>query len=222
LVEDTEKLAFLFLGWLLGLLGPIISDAIRRRRENALGREALLSELREVGCMLAVAAYGVRMSQGTTSREFLEWLRKDLEVHAASEQFQAFVPRLSAQLSWSPDDFTKATAYGKSPEGTGSVLQRYSVPLLDSRVSALWTFDTSFQRDLLSVRQDLYLLDDLVAQSRKYMDMTFSNLENGNDKLVKDNFTQACALYAERAQRTIDRIRRLLYDARYETTRRQP
>ena len=51
--EDSAKLTFLFLGWFLGLLGPIIVDAIRRRRENALGRDALLSELREVGCMLA-------------------------------------------------------------------------------------------------------------------------------------------------------------------------
>lgn len=160
------------------------------------------------------SAYGVRMSQGTTSREFLEWLKRDLEAHATSEQFQAFIPSLRAQLSWRPEDLTKATAYGKASEGTGSVSQRYSVPLLDSRVSALWTFDTSFQRDLLAVRQDLHLLDDLVAQSRKYMDLTFSKLENGNDKLVRENFNQVCALYAERAQRTVDRIRRSLREAR--------
>lgn len=215
MTEDTaDKLAFLALGWLLGLLAPVIVDAIKCRRENTLGRSAILSELSEVGCTLATAAYGARMSQGTADRQFLQWLRDDLAAHAVSAQFREFVPNLEKQLAWSDEDLKKSRAYMVSPDGTGTVLQRYPVPLLDARVSALWTFDTSFQRSLLAVRQELHLLDDLVDRARKYMDMTFTKLEGDNNRLVQENFAQACALYAERAQRTVDRIRSLVQAAR--------
>jgi hypothetical protein len=53
--DFLDKLVILFIGWLLGLLGPAIVDGIRRKRENKLGRTAILSELREVGSVLAIA-----------------------------------------------------------------------------------------------------------------------------------------------------------------------
>jgi hypothetical protein len=45
--STADKLAFLAFGWLLGLLGLIIVDSIKRRRENTLGRAAILTELTE-------------------------------------------------------------------------------------------------------------------------------------------------------------------------------
>jgi hypothetical protein len=67
---------------------------------------------------------------------------------------------------------------------------------------------------LLAIRQEIHLLDDLVERSRKYFDQTFSNLDGDNYQPVQDNFAQACALYAERAQRTVDKIRSLVEAAR--------
>jgi hypothetical protein len=209
--EDTlEKLAFVALGWLLGLLGPIIVDAIKRRRENALGREALLSELREVGCLLATAAYGVHRHRGTIDRAFLEWLKVDLERHAVSEQFQAFVPNIRKQLAWSDEEISRVATHMATDKGVGTVLQRYPVPLLDARVSALWTFDTSFQRGLLSIRQNMHFLDDLVDRTRKLHDMTFTKLEGDNHERIVENIDQACDLYAQRAVRTVNLIRELI------------
>ena len=77
-----EKIALLFVGWLLGLLGPIIVESIKRKREDTLGRVAILSELKDLATTLALAAYGVHLRQGTFDRTFLEWLKADLEQHA--------------------------------------------------------------------------------------------------------------------------------------------
>jgi len=206
--DDTfEKLALVALGWLLGLLGPIITEGIKRRREDALGRDALLSELREVGCLLGVAAYGVHMNRGTVNREFLLWLKNDLEQHAVSEQFQIFIPNLGKQLEWSDRDILAGSRLMASEQGVSTVLQRYPVPLLDSRVSAIWTFDTSFQRSLLSIRTNMHILDDLVERTRIYHDMTFSKQEGDNHERILGNIEQACDLYAQRAIRTVKLIR---------------
>lgn len=207
--ETFEKLAYLALGWLLGMLGPVIVDAIKRRRENKLGRAAILSELRELGCVLSMAAYSVRSKQGRMDRPFLEWLKSDIERHATSEQLQKLVPTLRTQLSWSDEQIQGVASYMSSEAGTGTVLQKYPVPLLDARVAALWSFDTSFQRSLLEVRQNLHFLDDLVDRSRKYHDLTFANLDEVNHHLVERNFDDACTLYAERAERAVDMIRKV-------------
>lgn len=202
-----EQIAFLTLGWLLGLLAPVIVDAIKRNRENALGRNAILSELREVGCVLAVAAYGARMHRGKADRAFLQWLSTDLERHAVSDDLCAMIPNLRQQLSWSDQDIATGSKHFAGKEGVSSVLQRYPVPLLDARVAALWTFDTSFQRRLLVVRQNMHFLDDIVDRFRRYHDMTFEPLDSKNYVRVVENIDQAYDLYAERAIYTVNLIR---------------
>ena len=208
--EDTfDKLAFLALGWLLGLVGPIVVDAIRRRRENTLGRAAILNELTELSGILATAAYGARMRLGTADRKFLEWLKITLEQHATTPRLQEFVPRLRTQLSWTDEQLRAVAEHMSADEGKGTMLQHYPVPLLDARVSALWSFDTSFQRQLLELRRDVAILDDLVDRSRKYFDMTFTKLEGNNHQLVTENLTQTYALYADRAMAIVDQIKSL-------------
>jgi hypothetical protein len=89
------------------------------------------------------------------------------------------------------------------------VLQYYPIPLLDARVSALWSFDTSFQRQLLEIRRNFAILDDVVDRSRKYFDMTFTKLEGNNHELVAGNLTQTYAVYAERAVIIVNLIKSL-------------
>lgn len=210
MAEDTlEKLAFLFLGWLLGMLGPIVVEAIKRKRENALGRKAILEELNELAGTLAIAAYGARMRLGTVDRPFLGWLKAFLEEHAVSPTQRDFVPRLQTQLSWSDEDLQKAARHTSANDGKGTMLQHYSVPLLDSRVAALWTFDTTFQRQLLEIRRNVALLDDIVERGRKYFDLTFTKLEEENYRLVTENLEQTYSLYAERAKSIVDQIANL-------------
>ena len=44
-MDTWEKVLFLFLGWLLATLSPIIADAIRRKRDSKEVKGALLAQL---------------------------------------------------------------------------------------------------------------------------------------------------------------------------------
>ena len=204
-----EKLTFLALGWLLGLLGPVIADAIKRKRENILGRAAILTELTELAGILAVAAYGVHMRLGTADRKFLEWLEDTLEQYAITPKLQGFIPRIRTHLSRTDDELHTLAKHTSADDGTGVMLQHYPVPLLDARVSAIWSFDTSFQRQLLEIRRNVAIIDDVVDRSHKYFDMTFTTLEGKNHDLVAGNLTQTYALYAQRAMAIVDQIKSL-------------
>ena len=80
------------------------------------------------------------------------------------------------------------------------MLQHYPSPLLDSRVSALWTFDTDYQRKLLEIHKNLALLHGIVEQFREYFRLTFTNLSSENHERVEDNLRLSYENYAERAR----------------------
>lgn len=204
-----EKLQFVALGWLLGLLGPLIVDAIRRRRENALGQAAIYAELRDVAHKLAVAAHYIHMHMGTVDRPHLEWLKRHLEGHSGLVPLDNLLSSIHLQLSW-PDEQLAAYVQATAAAGDKSVsLQKYPVPMLDSRVSAMWSFDTDVQRRLLDVRTRVELLNDIVDRSRKYTDMTFTKLEGENYRLVVENINQCNSLYAESAKRIAGQVQEL-------------
>ena len=210
MTDDTiEKLAFLLLGWLLGLLGPVIVESIKRKRENAMGRAAILNELHELVGVLSIAAYGARMRHGSADRRFLEWLKGTLEQYATTTKLQEFIPRIRHWLSLTDDQLHQVARHTSASDGKRAMLQHYPVPLIDARVSAIWSFDTSFQRQLLAIRRNMAILDDVVDRSRTYFDMTFTKLEDGNYALIDGNLTQTYEVYAERAEIIVDLIRGL-------------
>lgn len=207
--EVLGKLLFLVLGWLLGLLGPVIVDAIKRRRENELGRAAIRSELRDVAHKLALAAHYIHMHNGTVNRQELEWLKRHLELYSGLVSHVSLMDSLRLQLAFTDDQLVEYVRYTAAKPGKSVVLQKYPVPVLDARVSALWSFDTSLQRRLLDLRTRLELLNDLVDRSRKYSDMTFTKLEHGNYKLVVENVEQTYVEYAESAKQIVDLVEQL-------------
>jgi hypothetical protein len=204
-----EKLAILLIGWLLGLLAPVITDQIRSRRENELGRQALLSELGELGNTLALAAFGVRADQGSLDRKFIEWLKSDMERFSISTELQGVTLSLRHFVAMTDVELVQLNAASSQKPNKATILQRYAAPLLDSRVNALWSFETTFQRKLLEIKHHMALLDDLVDRSRKYFDLTFTKLEGDNHRLVAENLKQACNEYGRRAELLVGKIRML-------------
>jgi hypothetical protein len=146
-----EKLIVLLVGWLLGLLGPAIVDGIRRKRENKLGRRAIISELRDTSRILAVAVHAVKSREGSIDRAHLEWLKAFLETGQPTPANLDWLTNLGKQLEWTDEEIAQRFLIMMTIEGKGMMLQKYPVPLLDSRVAALWSFDTSFQRSLLDI-----------------------------------------------------------------------
>lgn len=207
--ESVEKVLLIALGWLLGLLAPVIVDGIKRRRENEVGRVAIRSELRDVAHKLALASHYIHIHQGTVDKENLTWLKRHLESHAALVDSQPVMDSIRMQLAMSDAEHAQFVRLRIANHGKSVVLQKYPVPLLDARVSALWSFENAFQRQLLDIRTRIELLNDLVDRSRKFSDMTFGKLENGNYELVVQNIEQTYTEYASSARRIVDLVAQL-------------
>jgi hypothetical protein len=206
-----DKIGLIFLGWLLGLLSPAVVEAIRRGRENRVAANAIHAELREVAYKLALACHYIYVHQGKVDRDRLEWIKGVAERYGGAHDPMALTESFRMQLAWSDEEIEATSRAVAERQRPSIVLQRYAVPLLDGRVNALWSFDSSFTRSLLEIRSGIGMLDDLVERSRHYADLTFGKLENGNYELVIGNLRQCYSEYAERAELVVSQIEHLKF-----------
>lgn len=209
MLDDTlEKIAFLFLGWLLGLLAPVIVDTIKQLRENKLGREAIKTELASLKVKLAFAYHTIEEHQGTVTRQSLQWITTQLSVASADREALSVGSALKKLLDAPDDQLNQYLLSKKSPTGKSLTLQKYGTPLLDARVSALWSFDTESQRALLEIRSALDIVSEVVDRARYFTNLTFQRLENGNHALAVENVEGCYTQYAQQAKRIVLLIER--------------
>lgn len=201
-----ERVALLVLGWLLGLLGPVIVDAIKRQRENKLGRVAIREELRQLQRRLATAVHSAESHLGTVTKERVRWTLK----HLSTDADEKIRPGLETSLTWEDDMFREVTRR-MAATGNGTLrLQKYGTPLLDARVSALWTFDTEAQRLLLEIKTAIGFLDDAVEQTRYFNELTFKEMSSVNHKIAVESARSCITTYGERGHQVVELIDRFL------------
>lgn len=204
--ETFDKLVFLFLGWLLGLLAPVIVDAIKRRRENKLGREALRTELSVLRVKMAFLVYSVEEHQGAMTRQSLEWVVKQLAAASGDSDATKVSSGLKKLLEATDDELNQFFLSKRAPAGKSLTMQKYGTPLLDARVSALWSFDTASQRVLLEIRSAIDIAAEIVERGRYFNNLTFQKLENGNHAIAVENVEGCYKQYAVQARRIVELI----------------
>jgi len=204
--DVTQKYLDIGLGWLLGILSPIIVNKIARQKENIAGRRAIRSELHDVAHALVLSYKTIRQHFGDTTREDFVWMKKHLERHASFTDSSKILAYANQAIQADDVELRTHVLQQKSKPGDALELFAFSVPLLDSRVSALWSFDTNFQRTLLQIRAHLEALAKLSVSAEKYFDQTFDDMEQANRIRVNSNYTMTVRKYADEAKIIVDLI----------------
>jgi len=178
-MELLEAVLFVILGWLFGLLSPLIVDAVRDSRRKEEIAEGVKTELRELRLRCAMTLYGVYEYLGKWDRSFFSWLVEVLDdyhgehTHRRDNLFVAvkeFLKRTDDELS------ALAAARREAKGGTDIGLRKYHVPYLDAHIDRLSYFSEAEQREILEVRTQLAMLHELIDQCRDYLRLSFSVL----------------------------------------------
>ena len=202
--DSVEKILLIALGWLFGLLGPAFVNAINQKREDKACRTAIFSELKLLARVLTLAISSIRMYKANITDDHLHWAIKQLKRFSYPEDRKML--ETLTQILEIPFDQRNSALMQKRKPTDGLGLQKYPVPVLDSRVAAPYTFKTTEQVALLSIRTHLGFLDDAVDRVRKFSDMTFQKHEGENYKLLRENVDTALDDYARYAMQIVDRI----------------
>lgn len=161
-----NSILLVLLGWLLGLLGPVIVDAIRRRYRNKEIRTAVLSELFEARFRLAGVVYVLESRFGTYNRQLLEWLLPLLEDHRGPNPSKSIAEEMRRQLTLSDDELAAIAQEQKVDPQGGLAVKTYRLAYIDSRVGNLGVFDEESRALILDVRSNIDLFNLTTGSTR--------------------------------------------------------
>jgi hypothetical protein len=183
--QTLEKLLFLLLGWLLGLLAPAILGLIKQVREDDRCRAAIRRELITLGHRLIVVVHNLDLRQGVISEERLLWTDKYMTVFTRDRNDLIVIN--SVRMLLEEQEPKRGQMMAQFAKTTSSPrLQKYSVASLDARVSSIYTFKTVEQVKLLEIKTQLSFLDDQVDRTRELINMTYTVTGENYDLVVSD------------------------------------
>lgn len=208
--SDTwEKVLFLFLGWLLGMLSPIVVDAIRRRREVKEVKKALLTELSDLQSRLANTVWLMSIRTGQYNRSFLEWFKPIIERNRYLHKLDNVLKSTTSHLEMSDEQLAVVAAHLSASEKKGLGLKTHHAPLLDSKVGQLGSFPVEFQSILLEIHSRLIILNEEIEQYRFYFQQTFSSgISDINHTLIVENIEGTYRAVQQQARMICDFIDR--------------
>lgn len=205
------NVVFLILGWLLGLLSPLIVDRVRRRYQINEVKQGIITELKEMKFRLVAAAYLLATRLGHFDRNLLVWISNTFQEYQGSEPKEETLKALQNLLKLSDQQLSALSDAVKFKPGGALSLKSQSLPFLDANISLLSMYPVDFQRRILEIRTQIDLLNQEIEDCRFFYGKTFdSGLSEENYKIVVDNTRKKYQLIEGAARRIADKISNLV------------
>lgn len=200
MTRELEAVAFVVVGWLLGLLSPLIVERLRRPYQRQELIDSVLSELDEMRFTMALAAYSISDHLLSTSDEFLDWV---LPIVRAYEGPKASPKLADAIAEIRALDSAQRTALLRSRlvEGRSLHMKEYALPFTHAKANELRICPMTFQRGVFSIAGKVDLFNQQVRYLHSQLALTYdSSLTENNEAAVRDNMMRAGRQLGEAAQ----------------------
>ena len=175
-MEVWDEIVLVFVGWLLGLLGPAVVEAIRIRRAVRTTKAALSVELDELQLRLADNAFYIADHLGAFDHTLIRWLLASYRDYRGL-YFDAEAVRLLEEGARLDDAALARMNQSRRTFGSGQVLvpRRFSAPIVEQTIAtSLPYLDRDLQQKLLEIVRQLAILDEDVAEIKEQYQLTFN------------------------------------------------
>jgi hypothetical protein len=199
---DTGSLV---LGWLLGILSPVIVSRITRRYKRKDLHVGIIKEINHINLRLIFALDLLSKRTGTYNQELAAWLLKQYESLDNNDPLKIKVYRI--QVTATPEEFEVMKSHLSTPKGTGITLQKVQLLFINMHLTDFSLFSSNFQSEIFELKSRVEILNSQIEIAEKYFFMTFdSNVTPANLPIIKHGL-ESKYLYLESAfKRTIEQI----------------
>jgi hypothetical protein len=208
-----EKLAYLLIGWVLGLIGPLIVDAFkisRRRKEVAA---ALRVELEELRYRLAVSSFLLISNQGRLNKDFLTWVAPIIENYRGNEPNEAAAKFVKQLVTLEEAQIDELARQKQSNEAIASRLKTQRASFLESHLAEIAKMPISTQRKIHEFRNQLQQVNEEIPKIDSLYMLTFnSSLSERNYEIVKHEVRNRTAFVQQKYRLAADKISAILWD----------
>ena len=201
---------FIFLGWLLGMLGPIIVDSIKKRYRNVEVRKTVLAELSGARFRLVATTYALDSRYVGFDRALVEWAIPYLKSYKGPGQSEKLVASLQKQLLMTDDQFKLVATHRMAEDGGASAVKKFKIPYIESKLTDLGIFDEETQLAILEIRNHAEIYNEHVDEHKFYFNLTFSNVSEENYAIASKGVSNCYGHLSARARIIIGRIDNLV------------
>src|SRR5262245_47741915 len=127
----------LVLGWLFGLLSPLIVDEVRRHRQKSAIEAGIRAELSELRYRLAGSVWMIASRFGPYDRDLLHWMKRHTDGYDGGLPKDALRRAVEAQLNLSDEQFAAVAASTRADGVGGLTVKRVEVPFIESKLGEL-------------------------------------------------------------------------------------
>lgn len=186
-----EPVLTILLGWLLGLLTPNLAERIRRpyRRRDLV--RAVVDEMLSLQRTMALVAHRIRARYANVTDAFLDELLPIVEAYQGPDRNENLNAELRQSRHRSEQERAEIDQAMRQPNA-GIVLRQYSLPLFVTQLADLTICGLDFQRQVLHIRQQLDLYNQLVGYMQWLNDRTFTNPTPSDKEAIITNWEMAC------------------------------
>ncbi len=197
-----EPILMVILGWLLGLLAPVIVDQLKKpyRRKEIV--TAILAELSEFQKLVTLAAWDARRRSGQMTDSFLDFAIQSLESCAnPNPKVEELEVLKNLRLSRSETEERRISEYIKhrDPNSLPSS-PHYFLPMSTALTLDLTICPLPFYLELLQIRHQLELLNQGSDKQAQWFEKTFDGLQGQNHSMLVRNLSKLAEENGARAE----------------------
>jgi hypothetical protein len=198
------------LQWLLGLLGPNLTDKIQRPRRRLDLMNGIHAELDHHRYVLAALAYKLQSFMAEVDHDFINWILPILENYSGPDAEPALAVSYRKLLSLTNDQI-RAIHIAMHKPGSAVGLKTYALPFLDSQVPSLGICEADYQRRVLQIKSHQELMNQDIEFARATLGQTFDpSITGANREAVVQNLEKSYRTIARKARELASEITALI------------
>lgn len=200
----------IILGWLFGLLSPVIVTRIGRHYKRNDFKIVIKNELENLLLRLAGSCYLIQTHLGNKDKSSLAWIKRIYDKY--KEDCPKSVLGAIEKLLEIPDQqFNALQDAMKAKENVGLGLKSFSLPFTESILENIGIFSSKFQKDILNIRDQIILLNEEINLSMDYFHLTFdTSAMNTNGEIIRNNIKKSYIVIQDRCKFIGSKIEKIL------------
>lgn len=199
------------LGWLLGMLSPVIVSRIQRKYTKKDLYLGITNELRSVRYRLVCTAHLLCSEYGNYDKDFLRWCIANIEGSEQEEGSKEVIKMLKQHLDLHDTEFVVLVEALRAKAGVGKSLKKTDIAFSEMHLTELSLFRIKFQSLLFELKAILSHYNDEVEKAEKYHLMTFDDsLSSENHQIVKTQVIDKYEIISKISIRSVDKITEIL------------
>jgi hypothetical protein len=195
----------IMLGWLLGMLSPVIVSRITRHYKKNDLHEGILAEVNNVKTRVVFTAHLLCQAYGEYDRDFVRWCLENVD--SKNGKYTTVIDDYKIQLDYTDEQFIAYRESKKLANSVGQSIKKFYLSFTDLHLTDISLFTNEFQLALFELRSRIELLNSEIDLSEKYFFMTFSSdLTEINHALIQRDLIAKYIIIQGMTVRVVEQI----------------